>query len=57
MTNKIITPDGLIKVRLALYNAKLCIESGFDGEDKRVTIRTIIEALDVTATLPSVPRT
>lgn len=52
-TNKIITKDSLTKVRHALYDAKLALESGFDGEEKQQVIRTILEALDATANLPT----
>ena len=40
-----------MKVRQALYDAKLALESDFDGDDKRRVIRTIIEALDTTSQL------
>lgn len=49
--DKVISQDGLTKVRLALYNAKLALESGFDGEDRVAVIRNIVDALDETANL------
>lgn len=49
--SKLITGPELNKVRHALYDAKLALESGFDGPDKDTVIRTIVEALDVTAHL------
>ncbi len=48
---KLITPDELNKVRHALYDAKLALESGFEGKDKDTVIATIRTALDVTAHL------
>lgn len=52
--DKIISKDGLNKVRHALYDAKLALESGFDGDEKVKVLSTIVEALDVSAHLPTV---
>jgi len=49
--DKVLKKDALMKVRQALYDAKLALESDFDGDDKRRVIRTIIEALDTTSQL------
>jgi hypothetical protein len=52
--DKIISKDRLTKVRHALYDAKLALESGFEDEEKAKVIRTILEALDATSNLPPV---
>lgn len=49
--DKILPKDSLTKVRHALYDAKLALESSFDGEEKAKVIRTIVDALDATAIL------
>lgn len=53
-TNKRLPYPAYTKVRLALYNAKLALESGLGGDDKATTIRNIIDALDATSNLSDV---
>lgn len=54
--DKILPKDSLTKVRHALYDAKLALESSFDGDEKAKVIHTIVEALDATAHLEPIVR-
>ncbi len=55
MSAKIISKAGVSVIRCALYNAKLALEQDFDGADRDAVLRTIVEALDVTAKLVDAP--